>query len=428
MRVPLRTISPVAPSAVDGARSTRFLRRDGPVIVWSMSDNRQEQSARASQALAKKGRWALLGVVFLGIAALLAAKPYLPGALFHNFANIDDYKIFPQRIVKASLPGLPWKVSAVQNAGPPPDLEKLLARLNTTALLMIENNQIVYEKYFLEGGENEISGSFSAAKSIVGILIGFAIQEHFIKSLDEPIATYIPEWAAEPMGKITIKNLLTMSSGLDWNESYRNPLSSMAEGYYGSRLLKTTLRQRPARAPGVRYEYQSGATELLGLVLARATQRTLAQYASEKLWIPLGAERDAVWSLDAEGGIEKAYCCLNARARDFARIGQFLLNDGKWPDAAGTPQQLLNSDFLREMATPHGIPDEMGKPVDFYGYQLWILSTPRGPVKYARGILGQYIIAVPQTHRVLVRLGKKRGNTVDHHPEEVRAMVDWALR
>jgi CubicO group peptidase (beta-lactamase class C family) len=389
---------------------------------------RENTESRTSSGLGKALRRVLPGVALLLLVVLVVQKPYLPKAIYRNFANIDDYKIFPHRVVKANPPGLPWKVSTLPNSGPPAEIQKMLTRLKTTALLMIENNQIVYEKYDLTGGENEISGSFSAAKSIVGILTGFALQEHFIKSLDEPIAAYISEWAATPMGKITIKNLLTMTSGLDWNESYMNPLSSMAEGYYGSTLLQTTLKQLPAHAPGTFYEYQSGTTELLGLLIARATGRTLAQYASEKLWIPLGAERDALWSLDAKDGLEKAYCCFNARARDFAKIGQLLLNDGKWPDASGIPKQLLNNEYLREMEMPHGIPDITGKPVDYYGYQIWILQTPSGPVRYARGILGQYIIAVPQKNRVFVRLGMKRGRTVDHHPEEVRALVDWLLR
>lgn len=392
-----------------------------------MKENVEARPQAATRRLGRTLRLVVGGVVLLPLALLLSFKPYLASAVYHNFANIDDYKIFANRVVKSSPPGQPWKVSTQQNAGPPHKTQKLLNKLQTTALLMVEDNQIVYEKYDLSGGEDEISSSFSAAKTILALLTGFALQEHFIKSLDQPIADYIPEWSATPMGKISIKHLLTMSSGLNWNESYKNPLSVMAEGYYGSTLLQTTLKQRLVRAPGTRYQYQSGTSELLGIVLARATRRSLSQYASEKLWIPLGAERDALWSLDAEDGLEKAYCCFNARARDFARLGQFLLNNGRWPDASGAPQQLLNSDYLREMTTPHRIPDETGNPVHYYGYQIWLLSTPRGPVKYARGILGQYIIVVPAKNRVVVRLGMKRGNTVSHHPEEVRALVDWAL-
>lgn len=388
----------------------------------------ENTEARASRPLRSLLARTLLGVVVFGLVTMFVLKPYLPSAIYHNFAKIDDYKFFTHRVVKASPKGLPWQVAQQQNAGPPAATLDLLIKLKTTALLMIENNQIVYEKYYLTGGENEISGSFSAAKTIVGLLTGFALQENHIKSLDEPISTYMPEWANAPMGKITIKNLLTMTSGLDWNESYMNPLSVMAEAYYGKALLKTTLKQSLVHSPGTYYEYQSGTSELLGLIIARATQRPLAQYVSEKLWIPLGAERDALWSTDAEGGLEKAYCCFNARARDFAKLGQFLLNNGKWPDASGAPQQLLNSEYINQLATPHGIPDESGKPVDYYGYQTWILQTASGPVKYARGILGQYIIAIPQKNRVLVRLGMKRGNKVDHHPEEVRALVEWALQ
>lgn len=393
-----------------------------------MSENTETSPRRSVRSFWKKLGLALLGLaVTLGVLALVL-KPYLARAIYRNYANIDDYKLFPSRVIQAKPPGLPWKVAGVRNAGPPQATLELLTRLKTTALLMIENNQIVYEQYAFIGGENEISGSFSSAKTILSLLIGFALQEHAIKSIDDPIALYIPEWADAPKGRITIKNLLTMSAGLDWNESYKNPFSTMAEAYYGSHLIRITLEQAQVHAPGTRYHYQSGSSELLGLILARATGRTLAQYASEKLWIPLGAERDALWSLDDGDGIEKAFCCVNARARDFARIGQFLLNNGSWPDASGTPQQVLNRQYIREMETPHGIPDETGKPVDYYGYQLWILKTPNGYVKYARGVLGQYILAIPEKNRVIVRLGMKRGNNVDHHPEELRALVDWALQ
>lgn len=165
-----------------------------------MTENREARSAAAAPALRQRVGRTLLGVVLFGLVTLLVLKPYLPSALYHNFAKIDDYKFFAHRVVKAGAKGLPWQVSPQQNAGPPQATQELLGKLKTTALLMIENNQIVYEKYYLTGGENEISGSFSAAKTIVGLLTGFALQENHIKSLDEPIATYVPEWADAPMG------------------------------------------------------------------------------------------------------------------------------------------------------------------------------------------------------------------------------------
>ncbi len=370
---------------------------------------------------------ALYGFLIVLLATMFFLKPYLPRAIFHNFAKIDDYRFFSNRIVKAPAHGLPWKIAANPKAGPTAETQALLDSLQTTALLMIDNNEIAYEKYSLTGGVGEISGSFSMAKTIIGLLTGFALQDHRIRSLDEPASVYITEWADYPMGKIKVKDLLTMSSGLNWNESYANPFSITTEAYYGTNLLQTTFKQFSEFDPGTLFSYQSGTTQVLGLLLARATNKHLAQYASEKLWGPLGAEQDALWSLDQDEGMEKAYCCFNARARDFAKIGQLMLNDGLWPNEKGEEQELLNSDYLKQMTTPSMIPDENGQPVDYYGYSIWLMKTAQGNVYYARGILGQYIIVVPEKRRVVVRLGMKKGKTIEHHPEEVRALVDWAL-
>ena len=370
---------------------------------------------------------AVYGFLLVLLATMLFIKPFLPRVLLHGYAKIDDYRIFPNRVVKARPAGLPWKEALVQNPGPPEATRKLLDDLQTTALLMIDHGEIAYERYSLTGGKDEISGSFSVAKTLLALMAGVALKENRIRSLDEPVSLYITEWADYPMSKIKIRDLLTMSSGLNWNESYSNPFSITTEAYFGSDLFKTALKQFSMLDPGVRFSYQSGSSQLLGLVLARATNKHLAQYASEKLWIPMGAEQDALWSLDHDEGMEKAYCCFNARARDFARIGQLILNEGSWPGEGGESLQLINPGYLREMTTANGIPDEDGRPVDYYGYQGWILNTVQGNVFYARGILGQYIIVVPSKKRVVVRLGMKKGKTVEHHPEEVRAIVDWAL-
>jgi CubicO group peptidase (beta-lactamase class C family) len=348
------------------------------------------------------------------LVSMLMLKPYLPRALYHNFAKIDDYKFFDNREVKALKPE-PWGERDRKFQDPKPATEKLLSDLKTTALLMIENHQIVYEKYAEGGGMDEISGAFSMAKSILGLLTGFALEEGAIRSLNDPVSTWITEWEGSDSGKITVKDLLTMSSGLNWNESYANPFSITTEAYYGSNLLFTTLRQRSIAEPGKKFIYQSGTSQLLGLVLARATNKNLAVYASQKLWTPLGAERDALWSLDHPDGMEKAYCCFNARARDFAKLGEFVLNHGKWNGV-----QLLSESYLNDMTS--------AKLTPFYGYQIWLLNTSQGVIPYMRGILGQYILIIPQKNRIIVRLGKKRGNTIDQHPEEVRALAEWGLQ
>jgi len=364
----------------------------------------------------------LYGFLLVILGVMLFLKPYLPSAILHNFADIDDYRIFPNRVVRAQAPGQPWPVAKTEHAPPDAATQALLDRLKTTALVMIDHGQIAYERYSLSGGRDVISGSFSMAKSIVSLLLGFALQEHAIKSLDEPISNYFTVWAAIPQGNITIRQLLTMSSGLDWNESYSNPFSITTEAYYGSDLYLTTMRQAQLRDPGTRFEYQSGTSQLLGFIVSKAVDKTLSQYASEKLWIPLGAQKDALWSLDHDEGMEKAYCCFNATALDFARIGQFMLQNGQWQG-----KQLLNADYLKEITTPNRIPDDSGKPVDYYGEQWWIYQSPEGPIPYARGILGQYIIVIPQRDRVIVRLGMKRAKSVGHHPAEVGALVKWGL-
>jgi CubicO group peptidase (beta-lactamase class C family) len=366
----------------------------------------------------KIGLYAFLVVL---LVSMFSIKPYLPKALYHNFAKIDDYTFFENRTIAAKLPGEPWQVGEQKMPAPDAATEKLLADLNTTALLVLENGKIVYERYDLTGGQDVISGSFSMAKSIVAILYGFALQDGRIKSLNEPISNYLGEWEGTEMGKITIKNLLTMSSGLNWQEAYSNPFSITTEAYYGSDLRMTALRQQMTETPGSRFSYQSGNTQLLGMVLGRAVNMNLSAYASAKLWKPLGAEKDALWSLDHENGQEKAFCCINASARDFARIGQLILQKGKWHD-----EQLLNSNYIDEMLTPNRLMDNQDEKVEYYGYQWWLLKTDQGTVPYMRGILGQYVMIIPSKNRVVVRLGKKMGDRKNHHPVEVEALAKWA--
>ncbi len=370
----------------------------------------------------KLGLYAFL-LVF--VISLFTIKPFLARALYHNFADVDDYRIFENREVKAGA-AQPWEVAAQSHAAPDVKTQALLDSLETTALLMIDQGKVAYEQYDRGGGVDELHGSFSMAKSIVAILTGFAIQEGAITKVESPIKTWITEWSERPEGEITVQDLLSMSTGLNWKEAYANPFSITTEAYYGGSLIQTALKQRLSDElkTGKDFKYHSGSTELLGLVLARAVNRNLAVYASEKLWQPIGAEKTALWSLDHaenpnEGSmtpaVEKAFCCFNARARDFAKIGQFILQQGKW-----NGQSLLNTAWVQEMTSP--------KVADYYGYQWWVLSTAQGPIPYARGILGQYILVVPQKNRVVVRLGKKMGERQDHHPEEVRALAEWALK
>lgn len=357
------------------------------------------------------------------LVSMLALKPWLPKAVYHNFAAIDDYRIFENRTVAAGAARVPFPVSEKRMAGPSDELARQLRDLETTALLVLEDGKIVYESYELDGGEGVLSGSFSMAKSVVALLAGVARQEGKIKSLDESIDHYLPEWQGREEGRVTLRQLLTMTGGYNWDESYWNPFSITTEAYYGSDLLRTAFKQRLVAPAGSRFSYQSGTTQLLGMIVSRAVNESLSSYASRKLWVPLEAEADALWSLDRPDGLEKAYCCFNAKARDFARIGELVRLGGTWG-----ANRVVDPEYIREMIRPHGVPNSDGKPVDYYGFQWWVLKTSEGDVPYARGILGQYIAVIPSKKRVVVRLGKKTGERTDHHPVELRALVEWASR
>ena len=213
-----------------------------------------------------------------------------------------------------------------------------------------------------------------------------------------------------------------MSSGTDWNESYWNPFSVTAEAYYGNDLVKTATQVQMKNKPGAIHYYKSGDTQLLGLILEKATGKKLNAYAAEKLWQPLGATHDALWSTDQDKGNTKAYCCFNSNARDFARIGKFMLDSGK---IDGAP--VIDSVYWRQSIMPCNITDTKGEKCNYYGYQWWI--DPQHPeIFYARGILGQYIIMIPSKQIIIVRLAHKASKErVQTVPREVRALINWGL-
>lgn len=365
----------------------------------------------------------LLSILILFSAfAVVSGKAYLFKAVYYNFAGIDDYKIFTNNTVKDGE-AQPWPVSTSYNQISCPDtLNKLLADLNTVALLVIKDDSLLYEKYWDGYSDSSWSNSFSMAKSITSLLIGVAIKEGKIKSVDELVGKYLPEFKEGLAAKLKIKDLLTMSSGSDWDESYANPMSVTTESYYGSDLYKTATGVQIVKEPGTYHSYKSGDTGLLGLILEKATGKSLSEYASEKLWQPLGAEYPALWSTDRNDGSEKAFCCFNSNARDFARIGQLMIDSGKWKGNA-----IIDSAYYMQSITACNIPDETGLPCDYYGYQWWIRPQYES-VFYARGILGQYIIVIPSKKTVLVRLGHKRSDKwVNGVPSEIDALINWGM-
>ncbi|HTF82405.1 MAG TPA: serine hydrolase, partial [Cytophagales bacterium] len=220
---------------------------------------------------------------------------------------------------------------------------------------------------------------------------------------------------------------LTMSSGLNWDESYINPLSMTTEAYYGKNLKAVLNKLKPIKEPGKFFSYKSGDTQILAMLLRKLYNKPLAEIMSDKVWSKIGAEQPAYWSLDDEDGIEKAYCCFNSNARDFARIGKLMLQKGRWNNQVIVPEH-----FIHAATKPNELIDEeTHEKVDFYGWQWWILPNYRDmkDMYYARGVNGQYIIVIPSKNIIIVRLGDKRGEKFGktvHHLETMK-LIDFAL-
>lgn len=362
----------------------------------------------------------VLAPIAVLLLAYLSAPTYLRMALTYFNPNLDDYTVFENRKVRAGFEE-PWIFRSGYNQRKLPDtlLDKI-EDLDPVALLLLKNGSIAYEQYWDDHGPEAYSNSFSVAKSVISLLVGIAIQQGHINSLDDPIGRYLPHYQGAPT---TIRHLLMMSSGLEWDESYSSPFSVTTKAYYGNNLRKLMNELSIEDEPGKVWNYQSGNTQLLALILEKATGLTVSEYASQMLWKPIGAGRDALWSLDKRDGIEKAYCCLNATARDFARIGQLVLDSGQWQG-----NQIIPRPYLQRALSPQRqLKDPEGQPVDFYGYQWWLVPYKGELIPYARGILGQYIFVFPREQAVLVRLGHERSDEqINNHPTDVYLYLQTA--
>lgn len=360
----------------------------------------------------------------LNLWIIFSGNSYLYRAIWHNFADIDDNKIFPSRVIKAGVLE-PWPISKFYNKKKlPANLERELEKIASIGFLIIKNDSIINESYWGGYSDTSFSNSFSMAKTFVSMSIGVAVDKGFIKSIDEPVFHYLPQFANDERSKqLTIRHLLTMTSGSNWVESYSNPLSITTKAYYGSRLEEVIQSIQIIKDPGTQFHYQSGNNLLLAAVLEKATGHKLADYFSSEIWSKAGTSRNALWSLDREGGTEKAYCCVYSNARDFARMGQLYLNGGRYKD-----KQLVSEEYVKKSLLPVKTQDAQGKPVNYYGLSWWLIPQYKGHnVFYARGILGQYVIVVPEEKIIIVRLGKKRGPVQGDHYQEVFDCIDAAL-
>jgi len=346
------------------------------------------------------------GYLFKAVAKNLKKGPLTP--------STDDVHKFPFHEV-AHQNKQPWKKNIAYNTLPlSQTILKDLQKTRTSSLIIVEDGELIHEQYWKDHNSDSLLNSFSMAKGILSLLVGFALQDGFLISEDQLVSSVFPKFAESEYGKfLTVSHLMTMQAAFDWEEEYHHPFSENSKQYFIDDLAALALNVDLKEMPGTKYEYQSVAPQLLGLILIKVTGLNLADYLSEKLWKPLGMESSAKWSTD-EKGVEKAFCCIHATAKDFAKIGQLLMQNGTWND-----KQILASEFCRKLLTP-----TLQNPA--FGFNVWLHGNHSMPYYFFYGFLGQFIIIIPEKKMVIVKTGLYNRLEVDDkkRPLQVQLLVD----
>lgn len=329
---------------------------------------------------------------------------FAEGHRFENFRHVDRFgptiAISPATKTEV-LPRQPQQIRfQAPYLGRPTNLEDFLAKTSTSAFLLIKDGVVMDERYFHGNDPADLNAAFSVSKSFVSALVGIAIGEGHIGSVDDPVTQYVKELSADTYGGVTIKHLLQMSSGLKFNENYADPesdinkMSYMVQSMSYVDYLNTLQRAEP---PGTVNRYVSVNSQLLGIIVARATGRPLSKYLQEKLWEPMGMEQGARWTVDARGQ-ELGMGGLALSLRDYGRFGLLYLNDGRWHG-----RQVLPAGWVRQSVVPDA-PYLQPKGHAFgYQYQWWVPGNPDGDFM-ALGIWGQYVYVDPKRDVVIVKL------------------------
>lgn len=317
----------------------------------------------------------------------------------HKTAFLDDYHYFSNREVTKGV-AQPWALAKDYNQiAATKKLEETHDSLKTIAYVIIKNDSIWHESYFDGYDQASKTNSFSMAKSIVSAALGSAILEGKIQGLKQPVVDFLPEIKGTYKDEVTVGDLSSMASGLSWDEAYYSPFSVTTRAYFDSDLRKVMLDLEFKDKPGTNFIYKSGDTEMLAMVLEKATGEYLADYVSKKFWKPMGAENEALWQIDhKETGIEKAYCCFASNARDLARFGKLYKQYGKW-----NGETILDSVFVATSIQPRFVESPE------YGYGWWLVHYRDQDFFYMRGHLGQFVIVSPKDDVIIVRLGNLKG-------------------
>jgi len=330
-----------------------------------------------------------------------------PDIQVNTFRNID--RLFSTRTVKRGnhvypLPvGKPLGNLKFVSNGKGYDLYDYMSLNRVSGLLVLKNGKIALERYELGNTKKTRWMSMSVVKSFTASLVGAALQDGYIKSLEDQVTTYLPQLAGSAYQGVTVRNLLQMTSGVKWNETYTDPASDRRH------MLEMQISQKPggvlelmaklprAAEPGTRWNYSTGETHVVGALIRAAVGKPVAEYLSERIWAKFGMESDATWWLESPNGLEVGGSGLSATLRDYGRLGLFLLGGGK---AGG--EQVLPVNWVKEAASPKLVG---GRMVD-YGFMLWPIPNAWGKINEgafeARGIFGQHIYVNPMENVVIV--------------------------
>lgn len=334
-------------------------------------------------------------------------------------ANINDHTEFSVRTIRTAKPAQLTNHPDYNSKALNPSFAADLEKWGTAAFMVLKDGQVLSETYMNGYDNRSKTNSFSMAKTVTTLLLGIAIEEGHIKSLDQPITDFLPEFAEDPLGsKATIGQLSLMTSGYEWTEHYYSPFSPTVELLYGDDVEDFLLNMEFSAEPGTFWEYSSASTQLMGIFLKRALQKAnaaqnLGEYLSSRIWQPMQMNDDALWHMD-DSDMELVFCCINTNARNFAKLGLLMMNDGRW-----NGRQLVPAAFVKQMIEP------IGKP--FYGLSTWLSPASSPSFYWMSGHLGQYVINIPEHNMVLVRLGETRDPDKDFREETLPEYIDAAL-
>ena len=359
--------------------------------------------------------------------------------IFTGAAQVENFRsmasIYPVRVIRRAAKPAPLaagKATALpasfEAQGRTLDTQAFLAQVETTGLLVLKDDRLVYETYWLGNDATTQTISWSVVKSVVSALMGIALHEGAIRSVEDPVTQYVPGLAGSGYDGVRIKDVLQMSSGVRWNEDYSDPQADInvfgRVFRRGESLDAFAARCVRGREPGTYNLYNSTDTHVIGMVLRHATGRSLSDYLKEKLWDPIGAEADAFWIVDDKGA-EMAGGGLNAVLRDYARLGLLYQNGGALNGTQIVPESWVKASVTPD--APHLMPGPRPSALlpSGYGYQWWVPDD--SGVFAAIGIYNQYVYVDPKARVVIAKSSAFRGYAASTAPEAYKSIEHFAL-